>query len=100
MDSGLFRATIYVLSTAEGGRRTPFRTGYRPQFHIAASEFSTSFLISKIVGGDEMAPGETGAVEATLLAPECLDAAVGLGTEFSLREGNRVIARGVIEEYL
>ena len=79
MGDGLFRATIYVLSTAEGGRKTPFRNGYRPQFHIPASEFCTSFLISKIVGSDEMAPGATGAVEATLLAPECLDAPVGLG---------------------
>ena len=100
MNSRLFRANLYVLSAAEGGRRTPFRTGYRPQFHIPASKFCTSFLISTIVGGDEMAPGETGTVEATLLAPECLDAPVGPGTEFSLREGSRIIARGVIEECL
>ena len=47
-----------------------------------------------------MAPGQTGMVEATLLNPDGLEAPVGQGTEFTLREGDRMIASGVIEEYL
>jgi elongation factor Tu len=100
MDNRPFRAKLYVFSTAGGGRRTPFRAGYRPQFHIPASEFCTNSLISRIEVGGEMAPGATGVVEATLLVPECLGAPLDLGTEFTLREGHRMIACGVIEEYI
>jgi hypothetical protein len=57
-------------------------------------------MIQKIEGGDQMAPGETGSVQAFLLFPDALGAPVSEGMEFELREGHTVVAKGVIQEYL
>jgi len=67
---------------------------------MAGTHFCTSFMIQKIDCGGEMAPGETGTVEAFLLSPEGLGIPVDEGAEFELREGHTVVAMGVIQEYL
>jgi hypothetical protein len=57
-------------------------------------------MIQKIDGAEQMAPGESGIVETFLLHPEVLGVPVATGTEFKLREGSKVVARGVIEEFI
>ena len=100
MTDRLFTALLHVVPTEKGGRRTPFKNGYRPQFHIAGASCCTSFMIRRIDGSDEMAPGQTGTVQAFLLSPEGLGVPVDEGAKFELREGHTVIATGVIQKYL
>jgi len=100
MADRLFRATLDVIPTEQGGRKTPFLAGYRPQFYVAGSEHCTSFMIQKIEGADKMVPGESGTVEAFLLFPDALGVPVTAGTAFELREGHTVIARGVIQNFV
>jgi translation elongation factor EF-Tu-like GTPase len=91
----LFTALLHVVPTECGGRKMPFKNGYRPQFHVAQALCSTSFMIQKIDNGEEMRPGETGTVQAFLLSPDGLGVPVDEGTEFELREGHTVVATGV-----
>ena len=95
--SPLFRAVLYVLTSEQGGRKTPFRNGYRPQFYIDAVEVCTSFLIQKIIGMEEVPPGATVTVEAILLAFVDFKDRFRPGLRFLLREGNRTIAEGLVE---
>ena len=96
----LFLALLHVVPTERGGRKTPFKNGYRPQFHVAGAVSCTSFIIQNIDSGEEMSPGETGTVQAFLLSPDGLGVPVAEGTEFELREGHTVIATGVVQGYL
>jgi elongation factor Tu len=96
----LYRASLNVVPTERGGRKTPFVVGYRPQFHISGSDHCTSFMIKKIEGTDQMAPGDAGTVEAVLLFPDALGVPVTEGATFELREGHTVIARGLIQAIL
>ena len=100
MSDRLFRALLNVVATDQGGRQTPFVNGYRPQFYLPNALSTTSFMIQKIESGDQVAPGEAGTVQAFLLFPDSLGVPVPEGTEFELREGYKVVARGVIQEYL
>jgi len=92
-----FRARLKVLSAEEGGRKTPFVVGYRPQFHAHGASYCTDFLIENIEGRDAVPPGANCIVQAHLIAPDEVGVPVQAGTEFELHEGNTVIARGAIE---
>jgi elongation factor Tu len=94
-----FKAKLYLLSTEEGGRRTPFRAGiYRPHFSIDSVDIRTSCFIDRIEGKEEMRPGESGNIEARLLRPDVFAGLLQSGTQFTLREGHRVVGRGIIQE--
>jgi elongation factor Tu len=84
-------AEIYVLSAAEGGRHTPFQSGYRPQFFFGATDVTGTLRLSH---GDAAAgtPGER------LRIHFALDREIGLepGMRFALREGKRTVGAGIV----
>ncbi|TVL89710.1 elongation factor Tu [Streptomyces sp. SAJ15] len=84
-----FTARVYVLSTAEGGRRTPLSTGYRPQFYIRTAD-----VVGDVdLGGTAVAaPGDT--VSMTVELGRELPLEPGLG--FAIREGGRTVGAGTV----
>jgi elongation factor Tu len=89
-----------MLPTQEGGRSTPFRTNYRPQLYLTDPAISTSCFIHNIDGRDEVGPGETATVEASLLNAAILDEALKVEMKFWLREGGRPVGWGIIERLI
>ena len=86
-----FEGEIYVLSKEEGGRHTPFFTGYRPQFYFRTTDVTGTV---KLLGGAEMCmPGDHVEVEV-----ELLNCAIAMddGLRFAIREGGRTVASGVV----
>jgi elongation factor Tu len=88
-----FAAQLYALSTAEGGRRTPFHAHYRPQFY-----FRTTDVVGTVDLGEtpQVAPGDTVTLTVELGKPIAMD--VGLG--FAVREGGRTVAAGTVTALL
>ncbi|MFC4110897.1 elongation factor Tu [Micromonospora zhanjiangensis] len=88
-----FRARLYALTTAEGGRHTPFLANYRPQFY-----FRTTDVVGSVDLGDVtmVLPGDTVDLTVKLGKPVAMD--VGLG--FAVREGGRTVAAGTVTELL
>ncbi|MDK1031779.1 MAG: elongation factor Tu [Planctomycetia bacterium] len=85
-----FEAEVYVLTKDEGGRHTPFFTGYRPQFYFRTTDVTGSV---KLLGGAEMCmPGDNVTVEGTLGAPIALEE----GVRFAIREGGITVGAGVV----
>ncbi|WJK35574.1 elongation factor Tu [Solwaraspora sp. WMMA2065] len=88
-----FRARLYVLTTAEGGRHTPFFANYRPQFYFRTTDVVGSV---RLADGTMAMPGDTVEVTVELGRPVAMD--VGLG--FAVREGGRTVAAGTVAELL
>jgi elongation factor Tu len=89
-----FEATVYALSSQEGGRHTPFFSGYRPQFH-----FRTTDVVGRIElpdGVDMVAPGDTAMMTVQLGKPIALAEHLG----FAIREGNRTVGAGTVTKLL
>jgi elongation factor Tu len=82
-------AELYVLTAAEGGRRTPFTTGYRPQFFFGATDVTGTL---EMVETDSAVPG------GRALVRFCLDHPIGLeqSMRFALREGKRTVGAGIV----
>jgi elongation factor Tu len=97
-----FTATLHLLSAAEGGRRTPVRSGYSPQFYVRTTDVSGVLDVSGIGGSNDAAvvtsarPGETVQVTVTLGKPVALDA----GQTFAVREGGRTVGAGTVTALL
>ncbi|WP_436529236.1 elongation factor Tu [Actinoplanes sp. HUAS TT8] len=90
----VFKARMYALTAAEGGRHTPFEANYRPQFYFHTTDVSGGLDLG---GLDLVMPGDTlDPVTVTLGKPVALE--VGLG--FAVREGNRTVAAGTVTEIL
>lgn len=88
-----FRAQLHALSTAEGGRHTPFAADYRPQFYFRTTDVSGGIDL----GGIELVmPGDTIELGVELAKPVAMD--VGLG--FAVREGGHTVAAGTVTELL
>lgn len=89
-----FKATMYALTAAEGGRHTPFAADYRPQFYFHTTDVSGGMDLGD---RDLVMPGDTlDAVVVTLGKPIALEAGMG----FAVREGNRTVAAGTVTELL
>jgi elongation factor Tu len=88
-----FAAEVYLLSTAEGGRKTAFGSGYRPQFYFRTSDVSG---LVELRDGGVGRPGESVELEVTLGRPVAMTAGLG----FAIREGNRTIGAGTVRELL
>ena len=88
-----FTARLYVLTTAEGGRHTPFFANYRPQFYFRTTDVVGSV---ELADGTMAMPGDTVEVTVQLGKPVAMD--VGLG--FAVREGGRTVAAGTVTELL
>ena len=84
-----FRARVYVLPAAEGGRRTPVATGYRPQFYIRTADVVGDVDLGE--GGIAL-PGDT--VEMTVELGRAVPLEAGLG--FAIREGGRTVGAGTV----
>ena len=88
-----FRATLHALSTAEGGRHTPFAADYRPQFYFRTTDVSGGIDLGEIT---LVMPGDTIELGVELEKPVAMT--VGLG--FAVREGGHTVAAGTVTELL
>ena len=87
-----FKAEIYALKKEEGGRHTPFFTGYRPQFYFRTTDVTGKV---KLPGGVEMVmPGDNVNLEIELIA----DVAMEKGLRFAIREGGRTVGAGSVTD--
>jgi elongation factor Tu len=89
-----FRAEAYILSKEEGGRHTPFFSGYRPQFYVRTTDVTGSVVLPE--GVEMVMPGDNVEMTVTLVAPVALEK----GTKFAIREGGRTVGAGVVAEIL
>jgi elongation factor Tu len=89
-----FKAEVYVLKKEEGGRHTPFFTGYRPQFYFRTTDVTG---VARLPEGTEMVmPGDNVQMEIELIQPIAMDA----GLRFAIREGGRTVGSGVVTEVI
>ena len=87
-----FKAEVYVLKKEEGGRHTPFFTGYRPQFYFRTTDVTG---VANLPEGTEMVmPGDNVQMEIELIQPIAMDQ----GLRFAIREGGRTVGSGVVSE--
>jgi elongation factor Tu len=89
-----FKAEIYVLSKDEGGRHTPFFSGYRPQFFFRTTDVTG--VITLNAGVEMVMPGDNVSVEAELIYPVAMDK----GLRFAIREGGRTIGAGQVTDII
>ena len=87
-----FKGEAYILTKEEGGRHTPFFTGYRPQFYFRTTDVTGSV---ELPSGTEMVmPGDNVAVEVKLIMPIAMEK----GLRFAIREGGHTVGAGTIAE--
>jgi elongation factor Tu len=89
-----FRGEVYVLSTKEGGRHTPFFGGYKPQFFFRTT--SVTGTAALLAGVDMILPGDNATLIVALDKPVTLEA----GNRFAMREGGKTVGSGVVTEIL
>ncbi len=85
-----FRAEVYVLTKEEGGRHTPFFTGYRPQFYFRTTDVTGDITLPP--GVEMVMPGDNVNLEVALITPVALEE----GLRFAIREGGRTVGAGVV----
>jgi elongation factor Tu len=89
-----FKSEVYVLKKEEGGRHTPFFTGYRPQFYFRTTDVTG---VANLPEGTEMVmPGDNVQMEIELIQPIAMDQ----GLRFAIREGGRTVGSGVVTEVI
>ncbi len=89
-----FKAEVYILSKEEGGRHTPFFTGYRPQFYIRTTDVTG---VANLPAGVEMVmPGDNVQMDVELITPVALEKEL----RFAIREGGHTVGAGVISEVI
>jgi elongation factor Tu len=87
-----FKSEVYVLKKEEGGRHTPFFSGYRPQFYFRTTDVTG---VAHLPEGTEMVmPGDNVTMEVELIQPIAMDQ----GLRFAIREGGRTVGSGVVTE--
>ena len=89
-----FSAEIYVLSKEEGGRHTPFFTGYRPQFFFRTTDVTGTLNLPD--GVEMIMPGDNVKITAQLIAPIAMEKEL----RFAIREGGRTVGAGVVGEII
>jgi len=92
-----FEAEVYVLKKEEGGRHTPFFTGYRPQFYVRTTDVTgaiTQFTADDGSVVEMVMPGDRIKMTAELIYPVAIEA----GMRFAIREGGRTIGAGVVSK--
>ena len=85
-----FEAEVYVLSKDEGGRHTPFFTGYKPQFYIRTTDVTGDVTLAE--GTEMVMPGDTATFKVKLVAPVALEEQ----QNFAIREGGKTVGAGVV----
>jgi elongation factor Tu len=87
-----FKAEVYILTKEEGGRHTPFFSGYRPQFYFRTTDVTG---VATLMEGTEMVmPGDNVTVTVKLITPIAMDQ----GLRFAIREGGRTVGAGSVTE--
>jgi elongation factor Tu len=89
-----FEAQVYVLKKEEGGRHTPFFSGYRPQFYIRTTDVTGA--ISLPAGMEMVMPGDNVVMTIDLIVPVAIEE----GLRFAIREGGRTVGAGVVTKIL
>ena len=89
-----FKAEVYVLSKEEGGRHTPFFTGYRPQFYFRTTDVTGVVTLPE--GVEMVMPGDNVTIEGALITPIAMEKEL----RFAIREGGRTVGAGVVSEII
>ena len=89
-----FKAEVYVLGKDEGGRHTPFVTGYRPQFFFRTTDVTGSTQLPE--GVEMVMPGDNAEFSIDLITPIAMEK----GLKFAIREGGRTIGAGSVTEII
>jgi len=89
-----FEAEIYILTKEEGGRHTPFFTGYKPQFYIRTTDVTGDVALNQ--GTEMVMPGDTVNVMVKLIAPVALEEK----QRFAIREGGKTVGAGVVSKII
>ncbi len=91
----VFEGALYVLSKEEGGRHSPFVTGYRPQFYFRTTDITGA--VEEIIGGAEMVmPGDNTTIKVRLIHPIAMEQ----GVRFAIREGGKTVASGQVTKII
>jgi elongation factor Tu len=89
-----FRGQVYVLSKEEGGRHSPFFSGYRPQFYFRTTDITGSVTLP--AGKEMVMPGDNTEIDVELIYPVAMEK----GLKFAIREGGRTVASGQVVEII
>jgi len=89
-----FKAQVYVLTKEEGGRHTPFFTGYRPQFYFRTTDVTGVALLPE--GVELVMPGDNVEMEIQLITPIAMEEQL----RFAIREGGRTVGAGVVSKVI
>ncbi|MCM8822171.1 MAG: elongation factor Tu [Candidatus Omnitrophica bacterium] len=89
-----FKAQVYVLKKEEGGRHTPFFTGYRPQFFFRTTDVTGAIKLPE--GVEMVMPGDNIEMEAELIMPVAMEK----GLRFAIREGGKTVGSGAITDII
>lgn len=89
-----FKAEVYILSKDEGGRHTPFFTGYRPQFYFRTTDVTG--ILSLPEGVEMVMPGDNVTITGELITPIAMEKEL----RFAVREGGRTVGAGVVSEII
>ena len=89
-----FEAEVYILSKEEGGRHTPFFTGYRPQFYFRTTDVTG--ILNLPEGVEMVMPGDNVKISADLITPIAMEKEL----RFAIREGGRTVGAGVVSEII
>lgn len=89
-----FKCKVYILSKEEGGRHSPFFTGYRPQFYFRTTDVTG--IVTLPAGREMVMPGDNVDLEAELIASVAMDKDL----RFAIREGGRTVGSGVVTQII
>jgi elongation factor Tu len=89
-----FEAEVYILTKEEGGRHTPFFTGYRPQFYIGTTDVTGEATLP--TGIEMVMPGDNAKMTVKLIVPVAMEE----GLRFAVREGGKTVGAGVISKII
>jgi elongation factor Tu len=89
-----FKAEVYILSKEEGGRHTPFFSGYRPQFYFRTTDVTGILMLPE--GIEMIMPGDNVTITADLITPIAMEKEL----RFAIREGGRTVGAGVVSEII
>ncbi len=89
-----FKAEVYVLTKEEGGRHTPFFSGYRPQFYFRTTDVTGTIKLPE--GVEMVMPGDNVNMEVELITPIAMEK----GLRFAIREGGRTVGAGVVTDII
>jgi len=89
-----FKGEVYILTKEEGGRHTPFFTGYRPQFYFRTTDVTGTAELPE--GREMVMPGDNVTMDITLITPIAMEE----GLRFAIREGGRTVGAGVVTQII